>query len=185
VNRRRSALVSLSILALSIALAAAACGSPTPSPSPSPRTTSVDEAAFHLALPGDWATVPSSDSSRWVYRNGADEQVTVSVVGLGKGLSRDERMKTMRRVLAIRRRAETEAPGATPVKLTATQFGEADGILAARYGGSEPATGRHLWCLVLGGQREIVFVYYESLGMSQQQSDARARTFFNSVSVPR
>jgi len=179
-------LIIVCVLALSGIALAAACGTPEPSASPpaSPQDTTVEEAAFRVTLPGAWTSVPTEDPDRRAYRSDDDEQVTLSVWGLDEGLSREQRMQAMRRLVALRRGAETEASETASVELTAARYGEADGILAARYGGSEPATGRRFHCLVLGGESAITFVYYESLGLAQQQSDARARTIFNSVSVP-
>jgi hypothetical protein len=185
-GRKHSPLIIVCILALSVIAVAAACGTAEPSPSspPSPQDTTVEEAAFRLTLPGTWTSVATSDPDRWAYRSDGAEQVTVSVWGLDEGLSRDQRMQAMRRLVTLRRGAETEASGAASLELTSTRYGEADGILAARYGGSDPATGRRFNCLVLGGESAVTFVYYESLELAPQQSDARARTIFNSVSVP-
>jgi hypothetical protein len=184
-NRRRALLAILLVLVVVAMATATACGQSAPAPSssasPSPHSTTVSEPAFRVTLPGSWSDA-SGDPGTWVYRSTEDEQLTVSVWGLDSGLSRGQREKTMRRVIELRRQSEEAA--AASVRLSATRFGNAGGILAARYSGTEPDTGRRLHCLVLGSKRAITFVYYESLTLPPQQSDARARSIFNTVAVP-
>jgi hypothetical protein len=50
-------------------------------------------------------------------------------------LSRDERVESFKRVVEIRRGVETKMPGFAAVAVTEPTFEEADGLLAARYGG--------------------------------------------------
>ena len=39
-----------------------------------PTDTPINEPAFHLTLPGQWSSKPSSDPTRWVYHTGNGEE---------------------------------------------------------------------------------------------------------------
>jgi len=147
--------------------------------------TPIDEPAFRLTLPGQWSRKPSSDPTRWVYRSDNREQLTVSLLGLKSGISADERSKIFKRLAELRRHAESAAPGLTAVTTTDTTFGESGGILAARYGGAEPAVHRGFVCLMLGSTTAFTVFYYEAVGLTQSETDARAKTIMNSVVVPK
>jgi len=147
--------------------------------------TSIDEPAFRLTLPGHWRNKPSSDPKRWIYGSDDQEQLTVSLLGLGSGMSANERTKMFRRLVQSRKHAESDAPGLTAVTITETAFGESGGILAARYGGTEPAVQRRFICLMLGSTTAFMIFYYEAVGLTQSETDARAKLIIDSVVVPK
>jgi hypothetical protein len=150
-----------------------------------PTDTPINEPAFHLTLPGQWSSKPSSDPTRWVYHTGNGEELTVSILGLKSGMSADERSKMFKRLAELRKHADSATPGLTAVTTTETTFGESGGILAARYGGTEPAVHRRFMCLMLGSTSTFTVFYYEAVGLPQSETDARAKTIMNSVVVPR
>lgn len=149
------------------------------------KDTPIDESSFRLTLPGQWNKKPSSDPTRWVYYRDNREQLTVSVFGLKSGTGADERSKMLKRLVEIRKNAESATPGSTAVTTTDTTFGESGGILAARYSGAEPAANRRFVCLILGSTSAFTVFYYEGVGLGQSETDARAKTIMNSVVVPR
>ena len=134
-----------------------------------PTDTPINEPAFHLTLPGQWSSKPSSDPTRWVYHTGNGEELTVSILGLKSGMSADERSKMFKRLAELRKHADSATPGLTAVTTTETTFGESGGILAARYSRAEPALHRRF--------------YYEAVGLTKSETDARAKTIMNSVVV--
>lgn len=144
--------------------------------------TAIDEQAFRLTLPGQWTRKPSSDPTRWVYRSDKLEELTVSILGFKNGMSADERSKTFKRLAELRKHAESARPGSTTGDTT---FGESGGILAARYGGAEPEAHRRFWCLLLGSTSAFTVFYYEAVGLTQSETDARAKAIMNSVVVPK
>ncbi len=149
-----------------------------------PQYTAIDERMFHLSLPGNWSCQPSSDGTRWTYRSDIGfDQLTVSLVSSTKPLSVDEQFETLKRVTELRRRAETETPGVSGVTLTETTFTESGGVQSARFGGIESGTQRRFSCLLLCSPSGVTVFYYEAIGLSQQESDVRARVIFNSVGV--
>jgi hypothetical protein len=147
--------------------------------------TAVDEGAFRVTLPGQWNKKPTSDPTRWIYHSDNGEELTVSLLGFKTGMSADERSKTFKRLAELRKHAESATPGLTAVTTTDTTFGESGGILAARYGGTEPAARRHFVCLMLGSTSAFTVFYYEAIGLTESESDGRAKTIMNSVVVPR
>jgi hypothetical protein len=147
--------------------------------------TPINESAFRLTLPGQWSSKPSSDPTRWVYHSDNGEELTVSFLGLKSGMSADERSKMFKRLAELRKHAESATPGLTAVTTTETTFGESGGILAARYGGTELAVHRRFMCLMLGSTSAFTVFYYEAVGLTQSETDARAKTILNSVVVPR
>ncbi len=149
-----------------------------------PRYTAVDERIFRLTLPGDWSCQLSSDGTRWTYRSDIGfDQLTVSPLSSARHLSADEQLETLKRVTELRRRAETEASGVSGVTLTETIFTESGGVQAARFAGIESGTQRRFSCLLLCNPLGVTVFYYEAIGLSQQESDVRARVIFNSVGV--
>ncbi|MGD0568347.1 MAG: hypothetical protein ABSA78_08070 [Candidatus Sulfotelmatobacter sp.] len=149
------------------------------------KDTVIGEGPFRLTLPGQWRTEQSSDPTRWVYRSDNGEQLTVSVLGFKGGLSVDERFKSFKRLTELRKHAEAATPGLTAVTTTDTTFGDSGGILAARYGGTQPTVHRRFMCLMLGSTSAFWVFYYESVGLAGSESDARAKTIMNSIVVPR
>lgn len=147
--------------------------------------TPIDEPAFRLTLPGQWSRKPSSDSTRWVYYRDKGEQLTVSLFGLKSGMGKDERSTMFKHFVEVRKQAESATPGLTAVTTTETNFGESGGILAARYGGTEPAIHRHFMCLMLGSTSAFTVFYYEAIGQTQSEAEARAKSIMNSVALPR
>jgi hypothetical protein len=149
------------------------------------RDTAIEERGFRLTLPGQWSRKPSSDPTRWVYHNDSGEELTVSLFDFKSGMSADERSKTFKRLAELRKHAESAAPGVAAVTTTDTTFGESGGILAARYGGTEPAVHRRFVCLMLGSASAFTVFYYEAVGLTQSEADARAKTIMNTVVVPK
>lgn len=149
-----------------------------------PRYTAIDERIFRLTLPGHWSCQPSSDGMRWTYRSDIGfDQLTVSLLSSTERLSTDEQLVTLKRVTELRQRAETETHGVSGVTMTDTTFVELEGVQAARFDGIESDTKRHFSCLLLYSPSGVIVFYYEAIGLSQQESDVRARVIFNSVKV--
>jgi len=95
-------------------------------------------------------------------------------------MSSDQQMATLARAAVLRRKAEAEVSG---VVMSDTDFGVSAGVYAARFAGFEPASQRRFNCLLLCSQSAVTTFYYEALGMSEQESDARASPLFNSIAV--
>jgi hypothetical protein len=129
--------------------------------------TAIHERAFRLTLPGRWSSKPSSDPTRWVYQSDNGEQLTVSFLGFNSAMSADERLKTFKHLVELRKRAESSISGLTAVTTTDITFGESGGILAARYGGTESAVHRRFMCLMLGSTSAFTVFYYESVDLTQ------------------
>lgn len=151
------------------------------------KDTLIQERPFRLTLPGKWDQEPSSDLTRWIYYSeDRREQLTVSFpLGSTHALSKDEQSQTLVRVVEMHRSVWTKLPGLTPVTMTETTFGESAGVLAARYGGIEPARHHRFSCLVLCSPWAVTVFLYEATGLSEAESDARARTIMNSIALPR
>jgi hypothetical protein len=151
------------------------------------KETPVHERAFSLTLPGAWVAEPSSDPTRWSYHtNEGHESLTVSLIGGSTTrLSRDEQSRTIERMVEISRRVQTKVPGITAITMTDATYGESEGVLAARYGGIEPARQRRFHCLLLSSPVAVTSFYYEAVGLTDADSEARARTIMNSIVVPR
>jgi len=148
------------------------------------KDTAIDERVFRLTLPGQWTRQPSSDATRWTYRSDTGrDQVTVSLLSFTHRMSADEQLATLKRVTELRRRAETDTPGVSGVTMTDTTFAESGGVHAARYGGIESGSHRRFSCLLLCSPSAVTIFYYEAIGLTDQESDARARAIFNSVGV--
>jgi hypothetical protein len=99
-------------------------------------------------------------------------------------MSRDEQMNTLASVALLRRKNEVEVPGgAAGIVMTETNFGESQGVYAARFSGFESTSGRRFNCLLLCSQYAVTTFYYEALGMTEQESEARAKPIFNSIAV--
>jgi len=149
-----------------------------------PQYTAINERIFRLTLPGHWSCQTSSDGMRWTYRSeiGCD-QLTVSLLSTTKGLSTDEQFVTLKRVTELRRRAENETPGVSGITMTDTTFAELGGVQAARFDGVESGAQRRFSCLFLCSPSAVIVFHYEAIGLSQQESDVRARLIFNSVGV--
>lgn len=117
-----------------------------------PRGTSINEPEFRVTLPGLWSQEASPDWAQWSYHTEAkNEQLTVSMpLVIAQQMSRDERVVSFKRVVEIRRGIETKMPGFAAVAVTEPAFGEADGLLAARYGGVDSERQRRFHCLLPG-----------------------------------
>jgi hypothetical protein len=77
-----------------------------------------------------------------------NEQLTVSMpLVITQQMSRDERVESFKRVVEIRRGVETKMPGFAAVAVTEPTFEEANGLLAARYGGVDSERKRRFHCL--------------------------------------
>jgi hypothetical protein len=146
--------------------------------------TAIDERAFRLTLPGQWSRQPSSDATRWSYRSDTGrDQLTVSLLSSTKRMSTDEQFATLKRLTELRRRAETDTPGVSGITMTDTTFAESAGVHAARFGGVESGSQRRFSCLLLCSPSAVTVFYYEAIGLTEQESDARARAILNSVGV--
>lgn len=150
------------------------------------KDTAVRENAFSLTLPGRWSTDASDDPARRSYHaSNGREFLTVSLLVFAHRLSTQEQHQTIKKMAEIRRGVETKVPGVTALTMTETTFGEADGILAARYGGVEPATGRRFHALLLCSPLAVTVYYYEARGLSEVEAASRARAIMNSIAVPK
>jgi len=137
-----------------------------------------------MVLPGEWTRQPSSDLTRWSYASRNAERLTVSFIRLPPEQEAEERSKTFDRLVELRKKAETALPELSPITTTETNFGESGGILAARYAGVEPAAKRRFFCLMLGSSQAFTVFYYEAVGLTEVQSEARAKTIMNTIVVP-
>ena len=126
---------------------------------------------------------PSSDPTRWSYESSErNEALTVSLLQFNWS-NEEERSAVFNRVIEIRRKTETTMPDTGLVELTPTVFGELGDTLAARYQGFESAANRHSSCLFLFRKKNLTVYFYESIGLSEDQSNARARAIMNSIVV--
>jgi len=151
-----------------------------------PKDTAIAERGFRLTLPGRWTRQPETEATRWTYLSNTEgDQLTVSLFSFAHRLSADEQLEALKRFTEIRRRAETETPGVSGITLTETTFAESGGVHAARFGGIEPGTQRRFHCLLLCSASAVTVFYHEAIGLSEQESDARAKAIFNSVAVSR
>ena len=150
------------------------------------KDTAIKENAFSLTLPGRWTVDVSDDPTRRSYHaNNGREFLTVSLVVFAKRLSTEEQHQTINKMADIHRRVQTKVPGVTALTMTETTFAESDGILAARYGGIETATGRRFHTLLLCSPLAVTVYYYEALGLSEAEASNRARAIMNSIVVPK
>ena len=151
------------------------------------KDTPIHESAFRLTLPGKWVQKPSSDPNRWVYQNeDVREQITVSLpLGSVRQLSKDEQSKTLRRLAELDRRAQTQVTDVASDAMTETTFGEADGVLAARFSGVRPARQYRFTSLLLCSPSTVVVFNYETTGLTEAEFETRGRTMMNSIVVPR
>jgi hypothetical protein len=140
----------------------------------------VDEGFFKLVLPGLWGSL--FDGERWTY-DGSNEQLTVSVMPSDHRMADDEQAGVLRRVAELRQKAEEDTVGSAGLRMTDATFARSGAVHAARYAGVEAATQRHFHCLSLCSPSAVTVFYYESLGMSQEEAESRAKVIFNSVVV--
>jgi len=151
-----------------------------------PEDTPVRENAFRLTLPGKWSPEASSDPTRWTYHSeNRREQLTVSLFAWAKRLSPEEQRQTLERMTEIHRNVQTKMPGMDAITMSDTTFGESGGTIAARYGGVDLPHQRRFWSLLLSSPVAVTVFYYEAVGMSEAETDARARAVMNSIVVPR
>ena len=150
------------------------------------NTTEIKENAFRFTLPGRWSTEKSSDPSRWSYRAvDGRESLTVSLFVFANRLNNERQHQTIERMAKIIRGVQTKLPGVTAITMSETNFGESGGILAARFGGLEPARQRRFHDLLLCSPLAVTGFYYEAIGLSETEADARARRIMNSIVVPK
>ena len=151
------------------------------------KDTRIEENAFRLMLPGKWVRKPSSDPTRWVYQNeDGREQLTVSLpLGSIRQLSKEEQSKTLERLAALYRRAQTQVTEVPADTLSETTYGEADGVLAARFGGAQPARQYRFTSLLLCSPSAVTNFYYETTGLTETEFETRGRMMMNSIVVPR
>lgn len=148
--------------------------------------TEITESAFRLTLPGSWNANTSNDPTRWSYvSKDRHEGLTVSIIGDLSKMDSDERSSTFRKLVAIRKGVETKLPGSEDVEVSEPTFGEARGVLAARYFGSDPVRHRRFYCLLLGSPLTVTVFYYEAVDLGEAEAEAHAKGIFNSISVPR
>jgi hypothetical protein len=141
------------------------------------------EGFFQVTLPVDWTKQPSPDPTRWSYESSErNEALTVSLLQFNWS-NEDERSAVFNRVIEIRRKNETAMPGTGVMELSPTVFGELGDTLAARYQGFDRAGNRHSSCLFLFRKKNLTVYFYESIGLSEGQSNARARAIMNSIVV--
>lgn len=151
-----------------------------------PGDTVVRESAFRLTLTGKWVQKSSSDPTRWSYeREDGHAHLTVSLLTAAHRLSNQEQSDLLRRIVKTRRDAETAIEGVTAITMTETTFGESHGVLAARYGGVEPAEHRRFATLLLCSPVAITIYYYEGLGLTAAEFETEARATMNSIVVPK
>jgi hypothetical protein len=149
-----------------------------------PTDTAIHERAFRLTLPGQWSRQPSSEATRWSYQSDTGrDHLTVSLLSSTKHMSADEQLETLKRVTELRRHAEVVAPGVYGITMTDTTFAESAGVHAARFGGVESGSQRRFFCLLLCSPSTVMVFYYEAIGLTEEESNARARAILNSVGV--
>jgi hypothetical protein len=144
------------------------------------KDTSVDEPPFRLTLPGRWLRKPSSNP--WVYyTEDGREQLTVSLMGSDIEMNKEQQSDTLKKLVEIHRRTQTKMPDVGVVTMSDTTFAEVGRVLAARYGGVNPAHHRQFASLLLCGPRAITIYYYEASGLTQAEFETRGRTMMNSI----
>jgi hypothetical protein len=148
--------------------------------------TEIKEDSFRFTLPGRWSTETLNDPSmRNYHTDNRRESLTVSLVVFAKRLNNEEQHQTIERMTEIHRGVQTKLPGVTAITMNEATFGESGGVLAARYGGIEPAKQRRFHSLLLCSPLAVTVFYYEAIGLSETEADARARTIMNSIVVPK
>lgn len=148
-----------------------------------PRGTIVKEKDFGLTLPGTWGRRPTADGTGLVFRNTSGaEQVTISPFSFSRPLNSENRSSVLRELLKTHRQGEKQEAD-TVVTLGEPVFSDGAGTAAVRYSGEETASRRRFTCLIACGGSAAVAFYYESIGLSQQEADTRARTILDSASV--
>jgi hypothetical protein len=150
------------------------------------KETKIRENAFRLTLPGSWVQKPSSDATRWVYqREDGRRQLTVSLLSSTHRMSGDQQADTLKRIVEISRRAETEGAGESALTITETTFAESDGVLVARFGGIGEANHRRFARLLLCSPWAVTTYYYEGFESTEPEFESGARATMNSIVVPR
>ena len=144
--------------------------------------TRVDEGIFKLTLPGRWNCQVPSNLGRWTYSSD-QEQLTVSRMDSAIQMDADQQLTTLERVTEHWRRAEREMPDAPDITMTDPTFAEFAGIHVARYNGAEPASHRCFHCLLFCGPTAVTIFYYESICLSEEESELRARPIFDSIGI--
>ena len=98
-------------------------------------------------------------------------------------MTNEEQITTLQRVTALRQRTEVGVAGSSAVALTEATFVTFGGVHAARYGGVERASQRQFHCLLLCSPSGVSVFYYEVIGATEQETEARVRPIFNSVAL--
>ena len=181
----RAFVYSLLITGLFVAPALGQKISTKPSKDETAKDTVIQESSFRLVLPGKWVQKPSTDPTRWVYGHDT-EQLTVSLpLGNVRRLTKDEQSKTLGHLEELYRRAEIRVDDTTATTTSETIFAEADGVLAARFGGTHPAEKHRFAILLLCSPSVVASFYYEAFGLTSAGFDANGRTIMNSIVIPR
>ena len=149
-------------------------------------TTEVSEDAFHLTLPGKWTTEEAADSARWNYRSeDGREGLTVSLMTSKDRMNPEKQRGTLNRMAELHRKVVTKVFGPAALTMYDTTFGETNGVMAARYGGTETATHRRFHSLLLCSPLAVTVFFYEAVGLPEKEADARAKAIMNSIAVPK
>jgi hypothetical protein len=155
-------------------------------PNNASKETKIRENAFRLTLPGNWVQKPSSDPTRWIYQyEEGHRQLTVSLLSSTHRMSGDEQTDTLKRIVEISRRGETEVARESALTISETTFAESHGVLAARFGGIEAANHRRFARLLLCSPWAVTTYYYEDLDSTEAEFESEARATMNSIVVPR
>jgi len=85
-------------------------------------------------------------------------------------MDHDHKPAHFTRMVRVRRGAETKMPGFADVSVSAPMFGEAGGVLAARYQGFDAARQRRFHCVLLASSTAFGMLYYEGLDLSEPQA---------------
>jgi hypothetical protein len=183
----RTTFSAISIFGLVLAVAAGMTMFWKSKPKSAPMDTRIEESAFRLTLPGKWVQRPSSAATRWVYQSeDSREQLLVSLpLGSIRELNKEEQSKTLEHLVELYRRAQTQMSEVPADTLSETTFGEADGILAARFGGAQSARQYRFTSLLLCSPSSVTNFYYETTGLTEAEFNSRGRMMMNSIVVPR
>jgi hypothetical protein len=157
------------LLASLLALSLLACSKRAP---PEPPSTTVDEAEFHLTLPGGW-TEKKSGGEYTLASAPRRETVTASALSIP---GEDPRGVVDQLVQSRRSTIVRASPTASVTRPT---YEESGGLLRDRFSATDPAGGAFTSCLFVATKtRALTVVFYEYGGPDPAAAAQRADAIF-------
>lgn len=148
----------------------------------------IREKYFTVVLPGEWERSESGDDLIAYSNLDALEGLTVSVLMVGNVKDSNDQRRLLGEVLELRRKAElqtsTEDANRSDLRISENGFGASGVVLAGRFGSTWNAGKGRAETLVLVGPSQVTIFYFETLGLSTEQFETRAREILDSVGVP-